>query len=285
MKIGIIDVGGGLRDIFGTGIFDYLIDKNIFIDFLVGISAGSGNIITYMSKQSRRNYKSYMYFSKRKEYMSLSNYFKNRNYVDVDYIYNKLASDKGELPFDYETFKKSKSKCLIVVSNAKTGEPEYFAKEDIVKNEYGLCAASSNLPVMNKPYLYNNSLYYDGSITDPIPIEKCYEEKCDKIVIILTRPVNFRKKEKKHKYLYKKIKKEYPDFTKKLEVRSSLYNKKLDEIIAKNDKNILIVSPEETSGLKTLTRNYDKMELLYKEGYEKGKIIEDFIKAKKKGNN
>ena len=144
VKIGIIDVGGGLRDIFGTGIFDYLIDKNIFIDFLVGISAGSGNIITYMSKQSRRNYKSYMYFSKRKEYMSLSNYFKNRNYVDVDYIYNKLASDKGELPFDYETFKKSKSKCLIVVSNAKTGEPEYFAKEDIVKNEYGLCAASSN---------------------------------------------------------------------------------------------------------------------------------------------
>ena len=57
--------------------------KDIFIDYLVGISAGSGNIITYMSKQSRRNYKSYMKFSKRKEYMSLSNYIKNRNYVDV----------------------------------------------------------------------------------------------------------------------------------------------------------------------------------------------------------
>ena len=283
MKVGIIDVGGGLRDIFGTGVFDYLIDKDIFIDFLVGISAGSGNIITYMSKQSKRNYRSYMYFSKRKEYMSLSNYIKTRNYVDVDYIYNKLASDKGELPFDYDTYIKSKSKCLIVVSNAKTGEPEYFTKYDIKKNDYGLCAASSNLPVMNMPYLYNGNLYYDGSITDPIPIEKCYEEKCDKIVIILTRPINFRKKEKRHKFLYKKVKKEYPKFTKKLEIRSSLYNKKLDEIIAKNDKNILIISPEETSGLKTLTRNYDKMDLLYKEGYEKGKLIEDFIKNKKKG--
>lgn len=283
MKVGIIDVGGGLRDIFGTGIFDYLIDKNIFIDFLVGISAGSGNVITYMSKQSRRNYKSYMYFSKRKEYMSLSNFIKNRNYVDVEYIYNTLASDIGELPFDYETFRKSKSECLVVVSNAVTGEPEYFTKDDIHKNDYGICAASSNLPVMNKPYSYKDILYYDGSITDPIPIEKCYEAKCDKIIIILTRPISFRKKEKKHKHLYKKVKKEYPIFTEKLENRSGLYNKKLDDIIAKKDKNILIISPEETSGLKTLTRNYDKMDLLYKEGYEKGKLIEDFINNKKKG--
>ena len=63
MKVGLIDVGGGLRDIFGSGVIDYLIDKDIFIDYLVGISAGSGNIVTYMSKQSRRNYKSYMKFS------------------------------------------------------------------------------------------------------------------------------------------------------------------------------------------------------------------------------
>ena len=283
MKIGLIDVGGGLRDIFGSGVIDYLIDKDIFIDYLVGISAGSGNIVTYMSKQSRRNYKSYMKFSKRKEYMSLSNYIKNRNYVDVEYIYNTLASDTGELPLDYDTFKKSKSECLVVVSNAVTGEPEYYTKKDIGRNDYGICAASSNLPVMNKPYSYKDILYYDGSITDPIPIEKCYEAKCDKIIIILTRPINFRKKEKKHKFLYRKVRKEFPIFTEKLEIRSSLYNKKLDDIIAKKDKNILIISPEETSGLKTLTRNYDKMDLLYKEGYEKGKLIEDFIKTKKKG--
>ena len=47
-KVGIIDVGGGLRDIFGTGVFDYLIKNDIFIDYIICISAGSGNATTYM---------------------------------------------------------------------------------------------------------------------------------------------------------------------------------------------------------------------------------------------
>ena len=180
MKVGIIDVGGGLRDIFGVGVFDYLIEKKINIDYLVGISAGSGNIITYMSKQNGRNYKSYMQYSRRKQYMSFKNYLKTRNYVDVEYIYNKLSSTGGELPFDYDEFKKSKSECCVVVTNAETGEAEYFSKKDIKLNDYGICAASSNIPLINKAYRYGDKLYYDGSIADPIPIQKCIEKKCDK---------------------------------------------------------------------------------------------------------
>ena len=197
MKVGIIDVGGGLRDIFGAGVFDYLIDKKIYIDFLVGISAGSGNVITYMSNQSARNYKSYMQFSKRKEYMSFRNYLKDRNYVGLDYIYKDLCKEDGDLPFDYDTFKKCKSDLLVVATNAKTGNPEYFTKKDIKKDDYWVCAASSTLPIFNKAYKHGNKEYFDGSISDPIPIEKCIENKCDKIIIILTRPIDFRKKDGK----------------------------------------------------------------------------------------
>ena len=182
MKVGLIDVGGGLRDIFGTGVVDYLIDKSINIDLLVGISAGSGNVITYMSKQSNRNYKSYMHFSKTKKYMSFSNYIKSRNFVGLDYIYNELAKEDGKLPFDYETFKKSKSHLIVVATDAETGKPVYFSEKDIKKNDYGVCAASSCLPVMNKPYKVKDKYYFDGSISDPIPIEKCFENKCDKII-------------------------------------------------------------------------------------------------------
>ena len=278
MKVGLIDVGGGLRDIFGTGVADYLIDKNINIDLLVGISAGSGNVITYMSKQSNRNYKSYMQFSKTKKYMSFSNYIKSRNFVGLDYIYNELAKEDGKLPFDYETFRKSKSHLIVVATNAETGKPVYFSEKDIRKNDYGVCAASSCLPVMNKPYKINDNYYYDGSISDPIPIEKCIENKCDKIIIILTRPLDYRKKESNRKIVYSKIKKKYPEFYKVLINRTELYNSKLDKIKEMNDKNILILSPEETTGLKTLTKDYQKLAELYKEGYEKGKTIEKFLK-------
>lgn len=31
MKTGVIDVGGGLRDIYGAGVLDYCLDENIFL--------------------------------------------------------------------------------------------------------------------------------------------------------------------------------------------------------------------------------------------------------------
>jgi len=280
-KVGLIDVGGGLRDIFGAGVFDYLIEENIKIDYLVGISAGSGNAITYLSKQFGRNYKSYMNFSKRKEYMSLKNYIKDKNYVGLDYIYNVLSKEDGELPFDYDTYAKSKAELIIVATDAETGKPVYFTKKNIKKNNYDVCAASSTLPVLNKPYKIGEKLYFDGSISDPIPIEKCIEAGCDKIIIILTRPVNYRKNDGNKKILYRNIKKNYPKFYNVLINRCEIYNNKLDMILDKyNDKKILIISPEETSGLKTLTKDYKKLEELYNDGYKKGKIITEFIKKK-----
>ena len=53
---GIIDVGGGLRGIFGAGIFDRCLDDNISFDVCVGVSAGSANIASFIAKQRGRNY-------------------------------------------------------------------------------------------------------------------------------------------------------------------------------------------------------------------------------------
>ena len=39
--IGIVDVGGGLRGIYGAGVFDRLMDQNIVFDYQIGVSAGS----------------------------------------------------------------------------------------------------------------------------------------------------------------------------------------------------------------------------------------------------
>ena len=47
MKLGVIDVGGGLRGIYAVGIFDYCMDKGIAFDLGIGISAGSANLASY----------------------------------------------------------------------------------------------------------------------------------------------------------------------------------------------------------------------------------------------
>jgi|GEM_PF-5966313 len=50
--IGIIDISGGLRGIYTCGIFYYLLDNNIKIDYCLGVSSGSANLINYVAGQS-----------------------------------------------------------------------------------------------------------------------------------------------------------------------------------------------------------------------------------------
>lgn len=46
--IGVIDVGGGLRGIYGAGVFDFCLDNNINFDYGIGVSAGSANIASFL---------------------------------------------------------------------------------------------------------------------------------------------------------------------------------------------------------------------------------------------
>ena len=38
---------------------------------------------------------------------------------------------------------------------------------------------------------HNGRLYYDGGLSDPIPVKKAFADGCDKLVVILTRPKNY----------------------------------------------------------------------------------------------
>ena len=48
---GVIDVGGGMRDIYGAGVFDRLLDDGVWFDYCIGVSAGSANLSSYLARQ------------------------------------------------------------------------------------------------------------------------------------------------------------------------------------------------------------------------------------------
>ena len=58
--LGIVDVGGGMRCVYSAGIYDLFIDRNIRFPCLVGVSAGSANLITYACGQRGRTYEFYI---------------------------------------------------------------------------------------------------------------------------------------------------------------------------------------------------------------------------------
>ena len=54
-KIGVIDVGGGLRGIYAAGVFDWCLENGVKFDYGIGISAGSANLASNLSGQRGRN--------------------------------------------------------------------------------------------------------------------------------------------------------------------------------------------------------------------------------------
>ena len=101
-KIGIVDVGGGLRGIYAAGVLDYCLDQDITFDYGICVSAGSANLASFLGRQPRRNKQFYAEYALRKEYMSFHNFRKKKSYLDLDYVYGTLSNSDGESPLNYE---------------------------------------------------------------------------------------------------------------------------------------------------------------------------------------
>ncbi len=278
MKIGIVDVGGGLRGIYAVGVLDYCMDQGIHFDLGIGVSAGSANLASYAAGQRGRNYHFYTEYAFRKQYMSWGNFITKRSYVDMDYVYGTLSNSGGENPLDYPALRDSPMEFYVVATDALTGEPKYFDKGDIRQDDYSIMKASSSIPFACKPYVVQGRPYYDGALGDPVPVEKAFQLGCDRVIIILTKPEHVLRDSKKDKKLAAGIRKRYPAAAEKLCERAQRYNESvaLAQEYARQDK-ALIVAPDDTCGVDTLKKDKDALQRLYNKGYSDGKRIADYL--------
>ena len=279
MKTAVVDVGGGLRGVYATGVLDRCLEEGIRFDAGIGVSAGSANVASYLAGQKGRNYQFYTEYSGRKEYMSLRNFLFKKSYIDMDYVYGVLSNDDGENPLDYEALASNPAPFIAVATNAETGEVQYFDKNDISQNNYDVIKASCSIPVVCHPYLIGGVPYYDGALSDPIPIEKAFSIGCGKVVLILTKPRDFLRTPEKDRRLAAGIRKKYPLAAAQLEQRATRYNDGV--ALAKQYEEqgkLLIIAPDDTCGMDTLTRNPEAMKRFYEKGLQDGGKIASFLK-------
>jgi len=277
-KIGVVDVGGGFRGAYAAGVFDYCLDNNLQFDLCIGVSAGSANIASYMANQPRRNYQFYTEYGMRKEYASVHNFIKKKNFIDLDYVYGTLSNSDGESPLDYHAIMRNSADMYVVATDALTGKARYFTKADLTYNQYDIFKASSAIPFVCKPYQINKSLYYDGALSDPVPVEKAFLLGCDKVIVLLTLPVDQIRTSDRDNFLASRIRKQYPIAAGELERRAMRYNSSV--VLAKHYEKqgkTLIISPDNTCGVGTLSRKPDKLKELYHKGYTDGKRIKHFF--------
>ena len=277
MKLGVVDVGGGLRGVYAAGIFDFCLAEGIQFDVCVGVSAGSANIASYAAGQRGRNYPFYTEYPFRKEYMSFRNFRRTRSYLNLDYIYGTLSNSGGENPLDYWAIQKSPAELVMVACDARTGKARYFSKADLKLDDYRILMASSAIPFICRPCEVEGIPYYDGALGDPVPVEKAFEAGCERVVVILSKPKDTIRTPEKDPLFANLIQRQYPLAADSLRRRAERYNDGVKRAMEyERQGHVLILAPDDTCGIDTLTKDQAALRALYQKGCQDAQAILDF---------
>lgn len=265
MKVGLVLEGGGMRGLYTSGVLDYFLDQQIFVDYVIGVSAGACNGVSYLSKQKGRNYRVNTNYISDKRYLSLSNFIKTKSLFGMDFIFDEIPHQLDL--FDYETFLSSPSEYKLGVTDVLTGRPIYFDKTHL-DHDSTILKASSSIPVFSPIIEYQNGLYLDGGTTDSIPVKQALKDGCDHVIIVLTRDRNYIKKPESFRFIYSKVLKAYPNLIQALDNRHLMYNETLKFIKELEQQGkATIIAPSSPLEISRFEKDVSKLKNIYELGY------------------
>jgi predicted patatin/cPLA2 family phospholipase len=266
-KIGLVLEGGGMRGVYTSGVHEYLLEKNIYYPYVVGVSAGASNSCNYVARQKGRGKRTNLDYLKNWRYMGLRSLLCTGSYFGLDFIFGEIPNQLDL--FDYDTFYHSPGVFRIGATNCITGQTDYFDKSQITTGFEHL-KASCSLPFLSPIVKIDGIPYLDGGIADPIPVRKALADGCDHVVVVLTQPFGYRKgpSSKKMNFLYHTVFGKYPNLVKSLESRNQYYNETVDfvEELERQGK-ATIIRPDDSLQLQRFEKNPSILEKLFAQGY------------------
>lgn len=283
IKAGLVVEGGGMRGVYSSGVLDFFIEKDLFFENNYGVSAGACHLCSYLAKQYKRAFRVNVDYLNDKRYCSVHSLLKTGNLFGAEMLYDIIPNELDL--FDYDTYNKNESNFYVVITDIKTGKPEYVKIGDL-KKDIIYVRASSSLPLLAQNVKINDKEYLDGGISDSIPIKKSIADGNKKNVVILTRDSTYRKGKNSLMPIIKLKYKKYPNFVKSMADRYIVYNEILDFIKELEDNgDVFVIRPKKPVNIGRTEKNREKLEALYNDGYNDAKdCYEELLKYLGKEN-
>lgn len=280
MKVGLVLEGGAMRGMYTAGVLDTFLENNIEVNGIIGVSAGVLFGVNYLSKQKGRVIRYNKRFINDRRYMGLWSLLTTGNIINKEFSFYEVPQKLDV--FDNDTFMKSKIDFWATVTNMETGNAEYIKLDDLFA-QMEVLRATSAMPYVSKIVELENGKYLDGGISDSIPVEKCKELGFDKVIVVLTRPLDYRKRKPKE-FLAKTYYRKYPKFAKTLNNRYKMYNETVEKIIdMENKKEIFVIRPTRLVKVKRIEKDPNKLQEMYELGIEDAKNslekLNEYIKS------
>ena len=264
-KTGLVLEGGGMRGVFTSGVLDAFMKHNLTFPYVVAVSAGACNGMSYVSHQPRRARISNIDYLERYKYIGIRHLVTQGCIFDRDLLYDKFPNQY--LPFDFDTFFNSEMEFEMVTTNCRTGLPMYLSERHDRQRALDIVRASSSLPYVSKIVDVDGEPMLDGGIVDSIPVERAIAKGFPRNVLVLTRNKGYRSTGRDHKtprFVYRN----YPRLRVALSHRIEAYNAQLDTIDRMEaEGRVLCIRPERPMEVGRIEKDTAKLERLYEEGF------------------
>lgn len=265
---GLVLEGGGMRGVFTSGVLDAFMKHGVYFRYVVAVSAGACNGMSYISRQPRRARLSNIDFLTQYGYIGWRHLLRQGCIFDQELLYDKFPNEY--IPFDFDSFFQRSATFEMVTTNCLTGQAEYLTESKDRQRSLDIVRASSSLPYVSKIVRVDGIPMLDGGIVDSIPVMRAIETGHPQNVVILTRNKGYRSKERDRKippFVYKK----YPRLRVALSRRVVAYNEQL-ELVERLEElgKVVCIRPQRPMEVGRMEKDIGRLERLYQEGFMLG---------------
>ena len=270
-QTGLVLEGGGMRGVFTSGVLDALMKHAIYFRYVVAVSAGACNGMSYVSRQPRRARIANIDYLSRYHYIGLRHLAQQGCIFDRDLLYNKFPNHL--IPVDFDEYFQHADTFEVVTTNCLTGRAMYLTEAQSRQRAIDILRASSSLPYVSSIVTVDGIPMLDGGIVDSIPVERAIAQGHATNVVVLTRNKGWRDTNpdlKQPRFVYS----QYPRLRLALSRRHEVYNRQIDLVDRlETEGKIVCIRPIRPLEVGRMESDVEKLERLYQEGFDLGEAF------------
>ncbi len=265
MKTGLVLEGGAMRGMFTAGVIDVMMENEIKLDGMIGVSAGAVFGCNYKSKQIGRVIRYNTKYCRDKRYCSFHSLFTTGNLYGADFCYREIP-EVLDL-FDNEAYKANPMEFYMVCTDVETGKAVYRKCEDFDRTNLEWVRGSASMPLVSKIVEIDGYKLLDGGVADSIPIKYFESIGYDKNIVVLTQPKEYIKGKNSALPLAKAVLRKYPNMINAMANRHTMYNDTVKYVCDKEAKGeLLVIRPDCNLPVRKIEKNPDRLQQTYEIG-------------------
>ncbi len=157
-------------------------------DEVYATSAGAMNASYFLSNQPELGISVYFDSCTTRSFLNPLRVWK---VIDIDYLFDRVVS--RDKPLDVNKVLSSRTTLFVAVIDKRTGAGTVINTKATRSPLLSVLKAATALPVLyNRTVDVDGCLFIDGGLAIPFPIEQALANGCTDVLVLLTRPANYR---------------------------------------------------------------------------------------------